>query len=174
MAVPLNRQAGEPSKLHASDEDRKLGSPNISEVLRRRDIAPKGGRRAVSVYIVLPAAACQHLSPQREPEIGGLHWAGPRRLTGSPPPPKRGKSRRTLRIVRMARARHTGESCAGPGPTPHCGHIPRPFLGIWWEVSVRGNPRQGRSIRDPSGVTRNRRKQSARTVGNSDRPRRLQ
>ena len=40
-AVPLNRQAGEPSKLHASDEDRKLGSPNISEVLRRRDIAPK-------------------------------------------------------------------------------------------------------------------------------------
>jgi len=41
MTIPLNRQAGEPSKLHASDEDRKLGSPNISEVLRRRDIAPK-------------------------------------------------------------------------------------------------------------------------------------
>ena len=63
MTVPLNRQAGEPSKLHASDEDRKLWSPNISEVLRRRDIAPKGGRRAVSVYIVLPRVGCQHLSP---------------------------------------------------------------------------------------------------------------
>src|ERR1700680_2490288 len=44
---PTRRQAGEPSKFQASDPDRTLGSPNISEVLRRRDIAPRGGQRAV-------------------------------------------------------------------------------------------------------------------------------
>jgi len=52
-AVPLSGQAGEPSKLHTSDRDRKLGSPNISEVLHRRDIVPRGGRRAVWVLYSL-------------------------------------------------------------------------------------------------------------------------
>ena len=62
--IPLTGQAGEPSKLHASDRDRKLGSPNISEVLRRRDIVPRGGRRAVWVFIVLRRVGCQHLMPK--------------------------------------------------------------------------------------------------------------
>jgi hypothetical protein len=66
--IPLTGKAGEPSKLHASDRDRKLGSPNISEVLRRRDIVPRGGRRAVWVFIVLRRVGCQHLMPGLMPE----------------------------------------------------------------------------------------------------------
>jgi hypothetical protein len=33
--------------------------------------------------------------------------------------------------------RSAGNMC-GVEVTPHCGHIPRPFLAFWWEVSVRG------------------------------------
>jgi hypothetical protein len=64
MKVPLARQAGEPSKLHASDQDRKLGSPNISEVLRRRDIAPKADGAPYGVYIVLWRVGCQQSQPE--------------------------------------------------------------------------------------------------------------
>ena len=60
-AGPSLRRAGEPSKLPASDEHRKLWSPNISEVLHRRDIAPRADDAPYGFYIVLRRVGCQHL-----------------------------------------------------------------------------------------------------------------
>ena len=166
---PSLRQAAEPSKLPASDEYRKLWSPNISEVLHRRDIAPRADDAPYGFYIVLPRVGCQHLinpktavtkspprlslmaprrsSPRREPGYS-RHDGGPKGAGCGARRESRGKS---------------GNICGLPA-TPHCGHIPRPFFGFWWEVSVRGYLRQGRIIRDPSGVTRNRLK----TIGSDD------
>ena len=45
--------------------------------------------------------------------------------------------------------------------TPHCSHIPPPFLAFWWEVSIRGLLRWGHGVRDLPGVSRNRLKQFA-------------
>ena len=64
LRSPPLRRTGEPSKLHTSDRDRKLGSPNISEVLRRRDIAPRGGRRAVWVLYSLAAGGLSTPKPE--------------------------------------------------------------------------------------------------------------
>jgi hypothetical protein len=56
------------------------------------------------------------------------------------------------------------ETCAGSRPRRTAATFLGRSLGFWWEVSVRGNLRQGRIIRDPSGVTRNRLK----TIGSDD------
>jgi hypothetical protein len=41
-----------------------FGSPNISEVLRRRDIAPRADDAPYGFYIVLRRVGCQHLIPK--------------------------------------------------------------------------------------------------------------
>jgi hypothetical protein len=76
---PARRKAVEASRFRSGSE---AWSPNISEVLRRRDIAPKGGRRAVWGFIVFHPVGCQHLSPKLEPENS---WLRSSRMAGLGP-----------------------------------------------------------------------------------------
>jgi hypothetical protein len=112
MKVPLARQAGEPSKLHASDQDRKLGSPNISEVLRRRDIAPKADGAPYGVYIVLWRVGCQHLKADSLPDLAGVPQPQNRRFIRACSRLRRGPYR-GFSIVSTAGGTPAGKHCAG-------------------------------------------------------------
>jgi hypothetical protein len=133
---PTRRQAGEPSKFQASDPDRTLGSPNISEVLRRRDIAPRGGQRAVWGLYSLAAGGLSTPKPESRDHKIAASFALNRDRLG---PPIRAATRRNdakfsrsslwLRWAGREWRGNRGIMCGVP-VTPHCGHIPRPFFGV--------------------------------------------
>ena len=116
-----HQQAGGPPKPHASDGKSEAWSPNISEVLRRRVIAPE---RRTACREGLYRLAAYPLSTDPRPKNRGLRLSLTQARGGRGP-------------AASQRARGTG-NCAGGGVTPYCGHIPRPFFASWWEVSVRG------------------------------------
>ena len=164
---PSPRRTGEPSKLHAFDKHRKLGSPNISEVLRRRDIAPRGGRAPYEGYIVLRRVGCQHLiipkpaatkspprsslmaarrsSPRREP-VYSLHGGRPKGADA-------GKAEKDGKDGKHAR---------GPGHAALRPHSSAVLWGSGGRCQFGGICARVMGSRDPSGVTRNRLKQLAR------------
>ena len=116
-----HQQAGGPPKPHASDRKSEAWSPNISEVLRRRVIAPE--RRT----------ACQE----------GLYRLAAGPLSTDPRPKNRGlrlgpmQGPRWARTCRIAGRTRSGKLC---GRWRHA--VLRPHssavLCAWWEVSVRG------------------------------------
>src|SRR5258708_14890816 len=98
------RHAGEPSKLHASDQDRKLGHRISVRCFagatsrRKADGAPYG------VYIVLRRVGCPHLKPG-----------------GAPPQPRTANPQNTpLRLPPAPRSTpaSTRPSCARGGASP--------------------------------------------------------
>ena len=116
-----HQQAGGPPKPHASDRKSEAWSPNISEVLRRRVIAPE---RRTACREGLYRLAAYPLSTDPRPKNRGLRLSLTQARGGRGPAASQG-------------ARGPG-NCAAGGATPYCGHIPRPFFAAWWEVSVRG------------------------------------
>ena len=108
-------------------------SPNISEVLRRRTITPRADGAPYPPYIVFNPDGCQPVRPKN-----AIAWL---------PPPRSTKSGRPLFEVEKEAAPIKGllpgRKTVRPPRAPHCGHIHRPFLRFWWEVSIRGYPRQG-------------------------------
>ena len=124
---PLPAKPEKRSKLHASDlQSEALSLSSVwsfegAPSRRQADGAP------YSRYIGFQGPSCQHLRPPKNTDrtlACGAKYIGFLRAPASP----------------MAGAN-------GP-PTPHLGHIPRPFLPARREVSVRGNCTSGITIGD--------------------------